>query len=182
MIKKVTLRKKLLLIELDDIVVDLSDNIKKRVNNWEHLIETEKEAALKNVYLEYPHYYQNLSPINLAIQSINSLSNFYDIYFISAPCWDIPNMYTDKRIWVENHFGENFRKKLILSHRKDLQVGHYLIDRKGNNGSDKFINELIPLGSEEFKDWDKVLIYLIDNYEVFWPETFEPKNKGKLIM
>ncbi len=58
MIKKVTLRKKLLLIELDDIVVDFSDNVKKRVNNWEHLIESEKGAALKNVYLEYPHYYQ----------------------------------------------------------------------------------------------------------------------------
>jgi 5'-nucleotidase len=173
--KKPTLRNKILFIELDDIVVNFSEELNKRVNSWGFMNESIKENALVEISQNDPNFYRNLSPIDCAIESINTLCDFYDIYFLSSPYSGIPSMYKDKRIWLEKHFGEKFREKLILTHRKDLQVGHYLIDRNLNNGSDKFINDLLLFGSDTFKNWDQIVRYLVDKYEVFWPETFKPK-------
>ena len=51
-------------------------------------------------------------------------------------------------------------RRLILSHRKDLLKGDYLIDDRPNNGAADFEGELIKFGNEEFKDWKAVLNYL----------------------
>jgi 5'(3')-deoxyribonucleotidase len=35
---------------------------------------------------------------------------------------------SDKRFWIEDHFGNLFHKKMFVTHRKDLLMGDYLID------------------------------------------------------
>lgn len=177
--KRPTLRKKILFIVLDDVVVDFSEEINKRVRNWVCLNESEKEDVLKKIIQKEPHFYRNLLLVDSAKECIHNLSNYYDIFFISSPYFDIPTFYTDSRILVEKHFGEDFRKKIIISFRKDLHIGHYLIDSNLNNGSEKFISELLLFGGDKFKSWTNIENYLIENYEVFWPETFQPKFRTK---
>jgi 5'(3')-deoxyribonucleotidase len=53
-----------------------------------------------------------------------------------------------------------FKKRLILTHHKNLLVGDYLIDDRTKNGAGQF-NEHIHFGAKGFETWDKVLAYLI---------------------
>ncbi len=61
---------------------------------------------------------------------------------------------------MKKHFGEVFYKRLILTHRKDLVKGDYLIDDRGKNGTDEFEGEWIQFGSDRFPDWPSVVKYL----------------------
>jgi 5'(3')-deoxyribonucleotidase len=88
------------------------------------------------------------------------LKEFYDIYFLSTPMPNVPQSYADKRKWLDRHFGLWTEKRLILSHRKDLNVGEYLIDDRLTNGSENFTGELIQYGSDEFPTWNEVRDYL----------------------
>jgi hypothetical protein len=49
---------------------------------------------------------------------------------------------------------------MIITHRKDLCQGDYLIDDRGKNGTNDFSGEWIEFGSEKFPDWKSVLVYL----------------------
>tara|TARA_B100000900_G_scaffold67186_1_gene52349 strand:- start:774 stop:1214 length:441 start_codon:yes stop_codon:yes gene_type:complete len=110
-----------------------------------------------------PGVYKNLPLIEDAKNSIGKLFNsgLYDIYFLSSAPWDNPNAWTDKRLWVEKHFGLKTRKRLILSHRKDLQLGDYLIDDSPRNGAADFKGKWIHFGSEEFTCWNDILNFLL---------------------
>ena len=65
-------------------------------------------------------------------------------------------------MWVKKHLGDKAYKRLIISHRKDLNKGHYLIDDREKNGAKDFEGELILFGSEKFKDWLAVKKYLLE--------------------
>ena len=54
-----------------------------------------------------------------------------------------------------------FHKRLIISHRKELCQGDYLIDDRGKNGTSEFAGEWIEFGSEQFPNWESVLQYLL---------------------
>ncbi len=51
---------------------------------------------------------------------------------------------------------------MIITHRKDLVEGDYLIDDRGKNGTSEFKGEWIQFGSERFPDWKTVLDYLLN--------------------
>ena len=48
---------------------------------------------------------------------------------------------------------------MVITHRKDLCQGDYLIDDRGKNGTSEFSGEWIEFGSEKFPDWNSVLEY-----------------------
>lgn len=70
--------------------------------------------------------------------------------------WLVPESFTGKRLWVEEHFGELATKRLILTHRKDLAIGDYLIDDRKANGAGEFTGVHIHFGTEHFPNWRKV--------------------------
>jgi len=49
---------------------------------------------------------------------------------------------------------------MVITHRKDLCQGDYLIDDRGKNGTSEFTGEWIEFGSEKIPDWESVLKYL----------------------
>ena len=57
------------------------------------------------------------------------------------------------------HF-RRMTKWMVITHRKDLCQGDYLIDDRGKNGTSDFTGEWIEFGSEKFPDWNSVLVYL----------------------
>jgi 5'(3')-deoxyribonucleotidase len=86
------------------------------------------------------------------------------IYLLSSAPWDNTNSWSDKRRWVEKYLPQLRRKCLILSHRKDLNRGSYLIDDRAHNGAIDFgeydNQEWIHFGSERFPNWEEILKYL----------------------
>jgi 5'(3')-deoxyribonucleotidase len=63
--------------------------------------------------------------------------------------------------WVQRHLPEVAHKRLILSHHKHLNRGHYLVDAREANGADRFEGELIRFGSARFPGWAAVTEYLL---------------------
>ena len=52
-------------------------------------------------------------------------------------------------------------KAAFLSHNKNLNAGDFLVDDRTANGAGEFAGEHIHFLSEQFKDWDDVLSYLL---------------------
>ena len=84
---------------------------------------------------------------------------------MSTAPWGNPTAWSDKLEWVKKHLGEVAKKRLILSHNKQLNKGDYLIDDRSRNGADKFDGEHIQFGKDPFPNWDSVLEYLLNNYQ-----------------
>jgi 5'-nucleotidase len=52
------------------------------------------------------------------------------------------------------------RKRIILTHHKDLNRGDFLIDDRRKNGVDRFRGTHVRFGSKKFPDWPAVMAYL----------------------
>lgn len=147
--------KKLLYIDLDGVIADFISAM------------TSHPLRKSPPYDEHPdtipHIFRNLQPIEGAVIAVQKLlkSNKYEIYFLSTAPWNNPSAWTDKRIWLEEQFGDVVNRKLILTHRKDLIKGDILIDDRPNNGAAKFQGEWIQFGSVEFPNWDAILNLLL---------------------
>ena len=141
--------KKILYIDLDSVVV-----------NYMKGIEGLDEEQRKKRILE-PGFFLNLEPIENAIENVNLLAVHYDVYFASTAPWSNVHSASEKRIWVEKYFPITGHKRLILTHRKNLLIGDYLIDDRLHNGAGKFTGKLLHFGSEEFPDWDSCMKYLL---------------------
>jgi 5'-nucleotidase len=108
-------------------------------------------------------FFANLKPIEGAIETVKLLieSNAYDPYILSAPSTRNPLSYAEKREWVEEHFGYDFCKRLILCTHKGLLKGDFLIDDNiEGKGQDLFEGELIHFGSEAFRNWSSIRVSL----------------------
>ena len=84
------------------------------------------------------------------------------MFILSTAPWKNPSAWSDKVEWVTKYLDDVFHKRMIITHRKDLVEGDYLIDDRGKNGTSEFKGEWIQFGSERFPDWDAVLDYLLN--------------------
>jgi 5'(3')-deoxyribonucleotidase len=145
--------KKILYIDMDNVLVDFPSGIEK-------LDKKTKDKFLDN-YDEVPGIFSLMEPMKDAVASFNLLADKYDTYILSTAPWKNPSAWSDKLLWVQKHLGEKAHKRLIISHHKNMNKGHYLIDDREKNGAINFEGELILFGSEKFKDWQAVLEYLL---------------------
>ena len=145
---------KLLYIDLDGVVADfvsaMNTHPKKEISPYDEHPDT------------IPHIFRDLKPIKGAIKAVNILldATNYNVYFLSTAPWNNPSAWIDKRIWLEEQFGDKINRKLILTHRKDLVKGDILIDDRPNNGAKDFEGEWIQFGSKIYPNWQKILQYL----------------------
>lgn len=104
-------------------------------------------------------FFCELEPIENAIESVKYLKTLgHDIYFLTAPSYKNPHCYTEKRLWIEQYFGLDACKNLIISRNKGLVMGDYLIDdRTEGRMQEHFSGELIHLGSECFPNWVEIV-------------------------
>lgn len=160
MIQKET-EKKILYIDMDGVAADFEKAIKQYLPEWDSLTTEEQGNKTDEVCGNAPNFFLNLEPIEGAIDTINKLSIHFNTYFLSAAMWNVPQSYTEKRLWIEKHFGSSFRKRLILTHRKDLNKGDYLIDDRTSHGAGDFSGKHIQFRTAEFPDWDAVYKFLL---------------------
>lgn len=151
-------------VDMDGVVADFTKSIKSVCKDWDFLSNEERNARTDELCLSVPGFFRNLEPIKGAVEAVNRIAKRYDVYFLSAAMWNVPESYTDKRIWIGEKFGPEFRKRLIISHRKDLNFGHFLIDDRTSHGAASFMGKHIHFGTAEFPDWKSVEDYL-SNFE-----------------
>lgn len=130
------------------------------------------EDLPKDVYDEYayrhdevPGLYLNLEPIKDSIESVLTLDKHFDLFILSTASWGSSSSLTEKVEWIKKLYGDQpgspFYKKVVLTHRKDLLIGDYLIDDREVNGAKEFMGELIQFGTPGFDTWKDVVNYIL---------------------
>ena len=143
---------KIVYVDMDNVLVDFPSGIARVPES----IRSNYEDRLDEV----PGIFGLMEPMPYAIESYEFLAKHFDTYILSTAPWHNPSAWSDKLLWVQKHLGEAAYKRLILSHHKNLNDGHYLIDDRTKNGADRFRGTHIHFGKPEFLDWPAVVAYL----------------------
>ena len=144
--------KKILYIDMDNVLVDFPSGIAR----LDDVLRQEFAGRLDEV----PGIFALMSPMPRAIESYVELAQLFDTYILSTAPWENPSAWSDKLLWVKQHLGQAAHKRLILSHHKNLNDGHYLVDDRTKNGADRFAGEHVHFGTARFPDWETVMAYL----------------------
>jgi 5'(3')-deoxyribonucleotidase len=164
--KEKDLKKKIVYIDMDGVLVDFG----KAIEDW-----FISHPHLKERYKDNPDHIQGLfrnpPPMEGAIEAVKKLheSGKYELFIATSAPWGNPMSLSDKRFWIEDYFGDIFHKRLFTTHRKDLLVGDYLIDDRLKNGAGEFSGELLRFGYDwendflpnEYPSWDDILERLL---------------------
>lgn len=148
---------KILYVDMDGVLADFD----KGVMNIEAI--PWDEDNVNRVCEANPRLFSTLPDIEGGVDAVYKLLSYFEIYFLSTPMYNVPESYMDKRIWLREKFGPWADKRLILTHRKDLNEGDFLVDDRTKNGAGEFKGELILFGSEKFPNWKEVKKYLMKN-------------------
>lgn len=144
---------KRLYFDMDNVLVDFQSGLDK--------IDEKTKQEYEGRFDEIPGIFGLMKPMDGAVDAVHKLSEKYDVFILSTAPWKNPSAWSDKVIWVTKYFDDIFHKKMVITHRKDLCKGDYLIDDRGKNGTSEFEGEWIQFGSEQFPDWQSVLDYLM---------------------
>jgi 5'(3')-deoxyribonucleotidase len=147
------MNKKRIYFDMDGVLVDFQSGIDK-------LDEATKEQY-KGKLDEIPGIFSMMEPIPGAAEVVRLLARNYDVFILTTSPWNNPTAASDKVQWVKKYLDDVFHKRLIITHRKDLLDGDYLIDDRGKNGASEFKGEWIKFGSEQYPDWETILKYLL---------------------
>jgi 5'(3')-deoxyribonucleotidase len=157
-----------LFFDMDGVLVDFQSGIDKLSDE----VKKEYEGRLDEV----PGIFSLMDPMPGAIEAVNTLSEYYDMYILSTAPWKNTTAYSDKLAWLTKHFGDRFKKRVIVTHCKNLCDGDFLVDDRAKNGASEFPGEWVQFGSERYPDWEEVTRYLISEF-LLHDEDDEKLNK-----
>lgn len=147
--------KKTLYVDMDNVLVDFPSAFARLPENTVKAHQDDPD--------EIPGIFSLMDPVTGAVEAHALLSEMFDTYILSTAPWRNPSAWADKLLWVQKHLGDLAHKRLILSHHKNLNRGHFLVDDRTKNGVDRFEGEHIHFGSKRFPGWPAVIAYLRDN-------------------
>lgn len=145
--------KKILYIDMDWVLADFKKWIENYKEKW-----FDENAVFKNL----ENFFLDLPPIDWAIEAFYELFEYFDIFILSTAPWWNESAWSEKIKWVKKHLWEKAKKRLILSHRKDLNKWDFLVDDRLANWSEKFSWELIHFWQNWFENWEKIKKYLLE--------------------
>jgi 5'-nucleotidase len=144
--------KKIIYIDMDGVLVNFEKSVE------EHFLRYPYQRSIYKNHVDLIHnVFLNAPPIDGAIDAVNKLyeSGKYEMFIATAAPWGNTESPSHKRIWIEKYFGNIFKKKMFITHRKDLLMGDYLIDDRTRNGAGEFRGELLMFGwNYEEKRWN----------------------------
>lgn len=162
---------KKLFFDMDGVLVDFQSGIDK--------LSDETKQEYEGRLDEVPGIFSLMDPMPCAIEAVHELSKHYDVYILSTAPWKNPSAWSDKINWITKHFGDIFKKRVILTHCKHLVNGDYLVDDRAKNGASEFPGEWVQFGSERFPDWEEVTCYLISE-TLLYDEDDEKLNRRQI--
>ena len=138
-------------IDMDGVIADF-DKAKKLL--------PEKQQGRPDLYVDY--LYLDVMPG--AEQALRYLNEHHEVFIASTPPWSRIQVWADKRAWLEQWFPD-LKRKLILTHRKDLLIGDVLIDDSQYRGQPDFKGEWFWFNQNwTNKNW-KACLKFIKNLE-----------------
>ena len=146
------MKKKICYSDMDGVLCDFYGAIQKH---------PEKDKYSKSTYDMMPGVFNNLDPMPGAIEAFELLFEMFDVYILSTPPWRNPDAWIHKKDWIEKYIPKA-KRRLILSHHKNLAKGDYLIDDTFYRGQKDFEGEWLHFGSNKFPGWDSVIKYLVE--------------------
>ena len=144
---------KILYIDMDNVLVDFRSGI-------DRISESEQRAYVDRLD-EVPNIFSLMAPMKGAVEAFHRLAGIFDTYILSTAPWENRSAWGDKLDWVKQYLGAPARKRLILTHHKNLNDGDFLIDDRTVNGADRFRGEHIQFGTGQFSDWPHVVDYML---------------------
>ena len=114
-------------VDMDGVIADF-EKAKK-------LLPKHKQGR-PDLYVDYLH----LDIIPGAEEAMSYLNEHHEVFVASTPPWSRIQCWADKRAWLEQWFPD-LKRKLILTHRKDLLIGDVLIDDSQYRGQPDFKGE-----------------------------------------
>ena len=96
-------------------------------------------------------------PLPSMLKAYRLLTEHYDVYVVAALPDNDAGYAGRMQEWVFETLGVAAYRRLVLTNRKDLLYGDYLIDALEANGSTGFMSTRIDFGSDTFKTWDDVI-------------------------
>ena len=144
--------KKILYLDMDNVLVDFPSAF-ARVPE-ETLTEYGEDKD------EIPGIFALMDPVPGAVEAFHALAEVFDVYILSTAPWENSSAWSDKLKWVKKHLGEKAKKRLILSHHKNLNQGDFLVDDRDKNGAGEFTGTLITFVPNE-TSWPELVKELI---------------------
>jgi 5'(3')-deoxyribonucleotidase len=145
--------KSIVYVDMDDVLCDFSGAYKEHLQLHPHIKFPQST----------PGFFEGLLPIEGAIEATNFMrsTESFELYILTAPSTRNPLSYTEKRLWIENHFDYEFTERLIICPNKGLLRGDYLIDDNlHGKGQENFLGTVLHYGSPCFPSWRSILSYL----------------------
>ena len=140
--------KKTIFIDMDGVISNFAKAAKE--GGWDHRPDK---------YVDY----RNLEVMPDAREALLRLNQDFDIFIASTPPWDRPDMWGAKREWIAEHF-PYLKRKLILTHRKDLLIGDILIDDTRWRGQPDFKGEWYWFNQDwDTRNWKACLEWIYKN-------------------
>jgi 5'-nucleotidase len=159
--------RKTIYIDMDGVLVNFKSGIEAIKHRYPEKDPESHDANWDNV----PGIFGLMKPQPGAVEAYKRLSAEHDVFILSTAPWANATAWHDKLEWVKEHLpaskGEAAHKRLILSHRKDLNRGDFLIDDRTANGAADFEGTHVHFGPScgeqncrvHAFDWDAVLHY-----------------------
>ena len=98
--------------------------------------------------------FSKFEPMPDALESVKELIEMgHDLFIATTPPWNHPDAWGQKRHWVEEHLPQ-LKRKMFLTHRKDLLIGDVLIDDSTYRGQRDFKGTFIHFRPNEGLGWD----------------------------
>ena len=133
-------------VDMDGVIA----NFDKAKNNL-----MKSKQGRPDLYVDYLH----LDVMPGAEEAMSYLNEHHEVFVASTPPWSRLQCWADKRAWLERWFPD-LKRKLILTHRKDLLIGDVLIDDSSYRGQPNFKGNWIWFGTKNYPrvvDWKDCL-------------------------
>ena len=144
--------KKILYLDMDNVLVDFPSAFARVPEETLREYGEDKD--------EIPGIFALMDPVPGAVEAFHALAEAFDVYILSTAPWENSSAWSDKLEWVKKHLGEKAKKRLILSHHKNLNQGDFLVDDRDKNGAGEFTGTLIKFVPNE-TSWPELVEKLI---------------------
>tara|TARA_R110000824_G_scaffold74599_9_gene189587 strand:+ start:10114 stop:10635 length:522 start_codon:yes stop_codon:yes gene_type:complete len=126
--------------------------------------------------------FSKFEPIHGAIEAVRKLEEMgHELFIATTPPWNHPDGWGQKRNWVEKYL-PTLKRKMVLTHRKDLLIGDILIDDSMWRGQPDFQGTWFHFG-ENGMDWKYVVegIKSIMEVKKTWVKSENPSKKSDFV-
>jgi len=142
------MNKKIIYVDMDGVISDFDKAAKE--GGWTYRPDLKVN-------------FRDLDLIPGARDALMKLNNDFDIFIATTPSWSRPDTWGHKRDWIVEHFPW-LKKKMVLTHRKDLLIGDILIDDSRWRGQPDFKGEWYWFNQNwDTRNWDACLKWIYKN-------------------